>query len=114
MKIRGFRVELEEIENVLCGQPGIRQAAVVVPGEAGEDDELRAYCVRAGASGPPNLRACLAERLPEHMVPDTFVDVAELPLTAAGKIDRRALAAPAPPPQPQPQPTTIPAGGRTR
>ncbi|WP_462188595.1 amino acid adenylation domain-containing protein, partial [Frankia sp. CcWB2] len=98
VKIRGFRVELEEIENVLCGQPGIRQAAVVlVPGQAGDDGELRAYCVRAGASGPPNLRACLAERLPEHMVPDTFVDVAELPLTAAGKIDRSALAAPGPP-----------------
>ncbi|ADP82524.1 amino acid adenylation domain-containing protein [Pseudofrankia inefficax] len=99
VKIGGFRVELEEIEDVLARHPGVRQAVVVLATGPTGTDELRAYHVRQGGAVQPEpdaLRTWLAERLPRHMVPEVFVPLTELPLTAAGKIDRRAVAALAP------------------
>ncbi|WP_261562009.1 non-ribosomal peptide synthetase, partial [Frankia tisae] len=101
VKIRGFRVELEEIEHVLGRHPGVRQAVVVLaPGPAGTSQMRAYYAGRSTGGGVPDgttLRAWLTDRLPRHMIPDVCAAVPDLPLTTAGKIDRRAVAAFEPP-----------------
>jgi amino acid adenylation domain-containing protein len=99
IKLRGFRIELGEIEAALAGHSEVAAAAVAVHEEAG-DRRLSAYFVPAtgaGTSAPGErrgrLREHLRERLPEYMIPAALVEVEALPLTAAGKVDRRALAA---------------------
>ncbi|TGE21484.1 amino acid adenylation domain-containing protein [Hymenobacter aquaticus] len=91
LKIRGYRIELGEIENVLKAKDGIREAVVVafetVPGEK----ELVGYFVSNAETDPATLRSYLLERLPEFMVPQTFVQLQEIPLTPNGKINRQAL-----------------------
>lgn len=96
VKIRGFRIELEEIAAVLLRHPDVRTAAVTTWERAGEDTQLAAYVVAGGAEPPSplGLRRFLEERLPAHMWPSAFVPVTELPLTANGKLDRRALPSP--------------------
>ncbi|HEX2092453.1 MAG TPA: amino acid adenylation domain-containing protein, partial [Longimicrobiaceae bacterium] len=97
VKVRGFRVELGEIEVVLERHPGVREA-VVVAWEGGDGDRLLvAYLVPAGADAAPTtpeLRGWLRERLPEYMVPAMFVELEAFPLTPSGKVDRRSLPAP--------------------
>ncbi|HEY0018781.1 MAG TPA: amino acid adenylation domain-containing protein [Longimicrobium sp.] len=89
VKVRGFRIEPGEVESALMEHASVAGCAVVA--RAGE---LAAYLVAAdGAPDPAALRGHLRERLPEHMVPTVFVAVDALPLTPAGKVDRRALAA---------------------
>ena len=85
VKIRGFRVEPGEVAAALRRLPGVRDAAVVVRG-----DRLVAYLV--GDTDDP--RTALARALPDYLVPAAFVTLDELPLTTAGKLDRRALPAP--------------------
>lgn len=95
-KIRGFRVEPNEIEAVLTSIDGIAQA-VVIPREIAGEMRLVAYMVaRPGEALPAlsGLRAAIAARLPNYMVPEHFVALDALPLTLTGKIDRRALPAP--------------------
>ncbi|MFZ0751680.1 MAG: amino acid adenylation domain-containing protein, partial [Pyrinomonadaceae bacterium] len=99
VKIRGYRIELGEIEEALGRHNGVREVVVVVRGEAGEDQRLVAYVVRAAESDEQELtvvelRRSLQERLPEYMVPSIFVFLEQLPLTPNGKVNRRALPAP--------------------
>jgi amino acid adenylation domain-containing protein len=92
LKIRGFRIEPGEVEAVLLTHEAIRQAAVCA-----EDDErgglrLVAYVVSPEAPAVEELRAFLGASLPDHMIPAAFRTVEALPLSAGGKVDRRALA----------------------
>ncbi|SCF49840.1 amino acid adenylation domain-containing protein, partial [Micromonospora matsumotoense] len=90
VKIRGFRIELEEVRAAVGAHPEVVQAAVVV-----DDGRLVAYVVAVEDSAdlPERVRRFVAERLPNYMVP-VVVLLAELPMTVAGKLDRRALPAP--------------------
>ncbi|WP_410667666.1 amino acid adenylation domain-containing protein [Amycolatopsis sp. cmx-4-68] len=97
VKIRGIRVDPAGVEPVLLGHPELAAAAVVARRDGRDADHLVAYVVPVTAPGPPpaRLRAFLRRRVPEHLVPARFVELAELPLTTGGKVDRRALPAPA-------------------
>jgi amino acid adenylation domain-containing protein len=96
VKIRGFRVELGEIEVALGEHPGVSACAVLAREDHPGDKRLVAYVV--GREGPApsgaELSRYLGERLPAHLIPAAFVALAALPITANGKIDRRALPAP--------------------
>jgi amino acid adenylation domain-containing protein len=93
VKLRGFRVELGEIEAALLAQPGIRKAVAVVREHAGGDLRISACVVgeRGHVLDPAALRDALRRALPEYMVPAHFVALDDLPLTPSGKIDRNAL-----------------------
>ncbi|HYG65750.1 MAG TPA: amino acid adenylation domain-containing protein, partial [Thermoanaerobaculia bacterium] len=95
VKVRGFRVEPEEIESVLGGCPGVRQAVVLARQVSPGDTRLIAFLVsEPGGVGAPGIwRALLREKLPDYMVPSHFVILDALPLNANGKVDRRALLA---------------------
>ncbi|WP_432774041.1 non-ribosomal peptide synthase/polyketide synthase [Brevibacillus gelatini] len=101
VKVRGYRIEIGEIESAVLAYKGIEQAVVV----AREDDAasgpyLCAYFVPAAEVSIADLRSHLAKELPAYMVPSYFVKLAQLPLSANGKVDRKAL------PKPQPSDAT--------
>ena len=98
VKVRGFRVEPEGIEATLTRLPAVRQALVTCQQEAG-DTRLVAYVVlNPDATCPVSeLRAWLESKLPDYMVPSQFMVLDALPLTAHGKVNRRALPRSAPP-----------------
>lgn len=94
VKIRGFRIELGEIESRLLEHPAIREGAVVVREDDQGGHRLAAYFVLREETAPSlsDLHAFLKVRLPEYMVPEQFLRLESLPLTANGKIDRKSLA----------------------
>ena len=92
VKLRGFRIELGEIEQVLGEHPAVGRAVVAARTEAAGGGQLVAYVVAAGvAPQAGELRAFLADRLPDYMVPSAFAFLDELPLTPSGKLDRLRL-----------------------
>ncbi len=108
LKLRGFRIELGEIENCLNQQAGIRSAAVVAVGDESGKQQLAAYIVPVGLTVESvamltadarqallsGYKEYMQQRLPEYMLPTLFMLLDRMPLTASGKIDRKALPAP--------------------
>jgi amino acid adenylation domain-containing protein len=96
VKVRGYRVELAEVEAALARQPGVAQAAAALRPANGTGGRLIGYVTAAlGARiDPAVIRAGVAALVPEYMVPDVIAVLPALPLNANGKLDRRALPAP--------------------
>ncbi|HKH45556.1 MAG TPA: amino acid adenylation domain-containing protein, partial [Thermoanaerobaculia bacterium] len=92
VKVRGFRVELGEIEAALGAYPGVAAAAVVAPEGADGVRRLIAWIVPAGELDAESVREHLARRLPSHMVPSLIMSIEAMPRTPNGKVDRQALA----------------------
>lgn len=90
LKVRGYRIETEEIEHHLLEMEGIRNAVVMTEGE-GPGMELVA-CIVGGSLTALNIRSRLAGILPGYMVPGRIIFRTEIPLTANGKTNRRQLA----------------------
>ena len=93
VKIRGFRIELGEIEQAILEVPGVTACVVIDRDDPAGDKFLAAYYVAAD-SVVTAIRAHLASRLPDYMVPSTFTKLVEIPLTTSGKVDRRRLPEP--------------------
>ncbi|MBI6899466.1 amino acid adenylation domain-containing protein [Pseudomonas putida] len=95
VKIRGYRVEPAEVARVLLGLDGVAEAVVLAQPVDGDDSRLQlvGWCVGQGLQGE-TLRQQLQDRLPDYMVPAQILVLERLPLTANGKLDKRALPAP--------------------
>jgi hypothetical protein len=95
IKIRGLRIELGEIEAWASRVPGVKECVVVMTGEIASDQRLVGYVTTKGDSPPgaSDLQLFLRRHLPDFMVPSTFVFLSNLPISANGKLDRRALPA---------------------
>ena len=93
IKIRGFRVDVAEVETAILNLPEVKKVAVCAATRLGSDSQLVAFVV--GSSQPTlesgSLRRALRPRLPDHMIPSRFVSVDKFPLTPHGKIDREKL-----------------------
>jgi amino acid adenylation domain-containing protein len=96
LKIRGVRIEPGEIETTLCEHPEVGSCAVVTSEAPNGEKQLVAYIVgEPGRPSEADLRDWLRRRLPEHMIPSSFMHISALPTTASGKLDKAALPAPA-------------------
>ncbi|MGE3818103.1 MAG: alpha/beta fold hydrolase, partial [Isosphaeraceae bacterium] len=96
IKLRGFRIEPGEIEAALHGHPSVTQCVVAIREDRPGEKRLVAYCVPTADVpwNPTGLSLYLRDRLPRYMIPTAFVPLRALPLTATGKLDRRALPRP--------------------
>ncbi|WP_394836404.1 amino acid adenylation domain-containing protein [Pendulispora rubella] len=94
VKLRGFRIEPGEIEAQLAAHPGVREAIVLVREDRPGDRRLVAYVAADATVEQEALRRALKDRVPDYMVPSSFVVLEQLPHTTHGKVDRRALPAP--------------------
>ena len=104
VKVRGFRIELSEIEWTLAQHPDVREAVAVARDESDGSKTLVAYVVAEATGEPtaPELRSFLKQSLPDHMVPPWIVRLDALPRTPNDKLDRAALPAPATVAEPTP------------
>jgi len=96
VKIRSFRVDIGEVEAVLAVHPQVKEVTVIAMKDQGDDTKLVAYFV-ANTQPPPtttSLGNFLKEKLPDYMIPASFVALDKLPLLSTGKVDRRALPKP--------------------
>jgi amino acid adenylation domain-containing protein len=91
VKVRGVRVELGEIENLLRGHEAVADVAVMDRDDADGNKFLAVYVTMINGTGTEALREYLAERLPETMLPSLFIKLDQLPRTLNGKIDRKTL-----------------------
>jgi len=93
VKIRGYRIDIDEIEAALRECPGIKEAVVVARNNNSGDERLVAYLVPTVQPGPKvgELRRFLNEKLPDYMIPHNFVTLEAIPLTDTRKVDRKAL-----------------------
>ncbi|MDP8241210.1 MAG: amino acid adenylation domain-containing protein [Candidatus Hatepunaea meridiana] len=101
VKIRGYRIEIEEVEQALLQHPEIGDAAVIETRSEGAHKQLAAFLTRSKKVRsiqpstdyftPDELRRYLKKKLPEYMIPQYFMELESIPLTASGKIDRRKL-----------------------
>jgi amino acid adenylation domain-containing protein len=106
VKLRGFRIELGEVETALSDMPAVKDTAVTVRQDTPGDKQLVCYVVPADPKDHDDherkkaltqlVRDHITAKLPAHMVPGAFVVLAAMPLTANGKVDRKALPAPMP------------------
>jgi amino acid adenylation domain-containing protein len=96
VKVRGFRIELNEIAVALNSCPGVQTSTVIAREEHGGEKRLVAYIVQTADSSltAPELRDQLSKLLPDYMIPSAFVQVDEIPTTMNGKVDRQALPEP--------------------
>jgi amino acid adenylation domain-containing protein len=96
VKLRGFRIELAEVESAVAAHPSVSEAVAVVREDRPGDRRLVAYVVPVGGEVPSaaEIRRFLRDRVPDYMVPSTVATLAAFPVTPNGKIDRTALPAP--------------------
>ena len=95
INLRGIRIEPEEIESVLADHPAVQQAVVVAKEDDHGENFLLAYlaCDMKNIPDASSLRGFVRNKLPDHMIPSSFVMLDALPLTSSGKVDRQALPA---------------------
>lgn len=91
VKVRGYRIELQEIEHELSRLPGVEDCTVIVIQSSDREKELAAYFIAGDTLQAGSLRKALLERLPSYAVPTRYMQLAALPLTINGKIDKKAL-----------------------
>ncbi len=92
IKLRGYRIETDEIISNLTKKESIQQAAVLVRETQGEEKELVAYIIASTEENANDVRTFLADKLPQYMIPEYFVQLEAMPLTKNGKIDYNQLA----------------------
>ncbi|TYP79318.1 non-ribosomal peptide synthetase [Paenibacillus methanolicus] len=110
VKIRGYRIELGEIERTLLLHEAISEAVVTVRDDGRGGQRLVGYAVADRACSASELRKHCGERLPSYMIPEAFVQLEAMPLTASGKADRKSL----PEPELEPSPGTAYVAPRTK
>ncbi|GAB3274768.1 non-ribosomal peptide synthetase [Kineosporia babensis] len=108
IKVRGQRVELGEVENLLIGVDGVEEAVVLADKSVPGEPVLRAFVTGTATAG--QVRADLSRRVPEHLVPSSVTVMARFPLTGHGKVDRQALGALVAQPDTDPDPRARTAG----
>jgi amino acid adenylation domain-containing protein len=91
VKVRGYRIELGEIESVLQTCHFVKQCVVVAKADTTGSNNLIAYVVSEGIFNKPAITGFLQSKLPDYMIPSVFIELAEIPLTGNGKVDRAAL-----------------------
>ncbi|RKH54663.1 amino acid adenylation domain-containing protein, partial [Corallococcus llansteffanensis] len=94
VKVRGYRIELSEVEGALSSFPGVREAVAMAREDQPGDKRLVGYFAAPESLSLSELRTHLQQRLPEYMVPSSLVRLEALPLTANAKVDRKALPVP--------------------